>query len=162
RRTRRRSRPSCGTCWCRIRRSRPTRRSGSPWRAKLRLEGRESAKAMSGVSAPRRAVFLDRDGVLNDAIRRNGRPHPPADVGGLRIPAAVPPAVTRLRQAGFLTIAVTNQPDVARGTQTREGVEAINRAIRAQVPLEEILVCYHDDGAGCDCRKPGPGLIIAA
>jgi transaldolase len=117
---------------------------------------------MSGVSAPRRAVFLDRDGVLNDAIRRNGRPHPPADVGELRIPAAVPPAVTRLRQAGFLTIAVTNQPDVARGTQTREGVEAINRAIQAQVPLEEILVCYHDDGAGCDCRKPGPGLIIAA
>ncbi len=114
------------------------------------------------MSARRRAVFLDRDGVLNEAILRNGRPHPPADLGALRIPAAVPPAVTRLREAGFLTIAVTNQPDVARGTQTRDRVEAINHAIRAQVPLDAIFVCYHDDDAACDCRKPGPGLIIAA
>jgi transaldolase len=113
-------------------------------------------------STPRRAVFLDRDGVLNEAIRRNGRPHPPADLGELRIPAAVPPAIARLREAGFLAIAVTNQPDVARGTQTRDRVEAINRAIRAEVMLDDVRVCYHDDEAVCDCRKPGPGLIIAA
>jgi transaldolase len=114
------------------------------------------------VSRARRAVFLDRDGVLNEAVLRNGRPHPPADLAALRIPAAVPPAVQRLRDAGFLTIAVTNQPDVARGTQTRDRVEAINQAVQAQVPLDAILVCYHDDAERCDCRKPGPGLIIAA
>ena len=110
----------------------------------------------------RRAVFLDRDGVLNEAIRRNGRPHPPAGLADLRIPAEVPPAVSRLREAGFLAIVVTNQPDVARGAQTREAVEAINRAIRAQVSVDEIRVCYHDDDADCACRKPGPGLLIDA
>ncbi len=106
-----------------------------------------------------RAVFLDRDGVLNDAILKNGRPHPPSDLAELRIPAAVPAAVARLRDAGFLTIAVTNQPDVARGSQSRDTVEAINRAIQAQVPLDDIIVCYHDDAANCDCRKPAPGLL---
>jgi transaldolase len=110
----------------------------------------------------RRAVFLDRDGVLNDAIRRNGKPHPPATLGELHIPPAVPPAIARLRDAGFLTIVVTNQPDVARGTTSRETVEAINHAVRAQVPVDEIRVCYHDNDARCDCRKPGPGLIIEA
>jgi transaldolase len=109
-----------------------------------------------------RAVFLDRDGVLNEAIRRHGKPHPPADLDQLRILPGVPSAVARLREAGFLTIVVTNQPDVARGAQTREQVEAINGAIRAQVPVDEIRVCYHDDDARCDCRKPGPALIVEA
>jgi transaldolase len=113
-------------------------------------------------TARRRAVFLDRDGVLNDAIVRKGRPHSPEDLSELRIPPGVPPAVTRLRAAGFLTIAVTNQPDVARGLQTRERVEAINRAVQAQVPLDDVLVCYHDDEANCDCRKPAPGLLREA
>src|SRR5690349_3049288 len=110
----------------------------------------------------RRAVFLDRDGVLNEAIRRDGKPYPPADVDQLRIPASVPPAVARLRQAGFLTIVVTNQPDVADGKQTREGVEAINRALRAQVPVDEIRVCYDNNKADCACRKPRPGMLIDA
>jgi transaldolase len=110
----------------------------------------------------RRAVFLDRDGVLNEAVLRNGRPHPPDSVAALRIPPDVPGLIQRLRDAGFLTIAVTNQPDVPRGKQTREAVEAINAALRAVVPLDDLLVCYHDDADACDCRKPGPGLLIEA
>jgi D-glycero-D-manno-heptose 1,7-bisphosphate phosphatase len=100
--------------------------------------------------------------VLNEAIRRNGKPYPPADLDQLRILPGVPSAVARLREAGFLTIVVTNQPDVARGAQTRGQVEAINGAIRAQVPVDEIRVCYHDDDDQCDCRKPGPALIVEA
>lgn len=115
-----------------------------------------------GTGPARKAVFLDRDGVLNEAVLRNGRPHPPADVSALRIPPDVPGLIQRLRDAGFLTIGVTNQPDVARGAQSRAAVDAINAALRAVVPLDDLLVCYHDDADACECRKPGPGLLIQA
>ena len=68
----------------------------------------------------------------------------------------------RCAQAGFLLIVVTNQPDVARGTTTREAVEAINAALGAALPIDEFRTCYHDSEAGCDCRKPKPGALLAA
>ena len=108
------------------------------------------------------AVFLDRDGVLNRAIVRNGRLSPPASLTELEIPPDALGALEALRTAGFLLVVVTNQPDVARGTQTRDVVEAINASLRAALPLDEILVCYHDDPQGCRCRKPRPGLLLDA
>lgn len=109
-----------------------------------------------------RAVFLDRDGVINLAIVKNGKPYPPATVDELQIAADVAPALFALKSAGFLLIGVTNQPDVARGTARLDAVEAINATLQASLPIDEILVCYHDDGAGCDCRKPLPGLLVQA
>jgi len=110
----------------------------------------------------RRAVFLDRDGVLNRAIVRNGTPYPPSGLAEFEVLPGVVEACAALRAAGFLLIVVTNQPDVARGTQRREVVEAINDALRAQVPLDDIRVCYHDGVDGCTCRKPQPGLLLQA
>jgi D-glycero-D-manno-heptose 1,7-bisphosphate phosphatase len=110
----------------------------------------------------RRAIFLDRDGVLNEALVRDGKPFPPASVTELRITADAPSALAALAGAGLVLIGVTNQPDVARGTQRREIVEAINAEILAVLPLQEILVCYHDDANQCDCRKPKPGLLFRA
>ena len=114
------------------------------------------------VTARARAVFLDRDGVLNEALVREGRPYPPASLDELRISPNVPGLVARLRAAGFLVIGVTNQPDVARGTQTREAADAISQAVGRAMSLEALLACYHDDAAACRCRKPAPGLIEAA
>lgn len=110
----------------------------------------------------RRAVFLDRDGVLNRAIVRNGKPYPPSGLADLEVLPGVPDACIVLRQKGFLLIVVTNQPDVARGTQRREAVETINNALRASIPLDDIRVCYHDEPDGCSCRKPQPGLLLQA
>lgn len=110
----------------------------------------------------RQAVFLDRDGVLNRAIVRDGRPYPPATLAKLQILPDAPDALETLKAAGFLLIGITNQPDVARGTQSRAVVESINAALLAALPLQEILVCYHDDRDGCDCRKPRPGLLLQA
>lgn len=112
--------------------------------------------------ALRRAVFLDRDGVLNRAFVRNGTPHPPATLAELEIVPDAPKAIGNLKVAGFLLIGITNQPDVARGTQRREVVDAINGRLLAALPLREILVCDHDDHDGCECRKPRPGLLMQA
>jgi len=111
----------------------------------------------------RQAVFLDRDGVLNRAfVRADGKSHPPQGLDEMEILPGVVRACRALGQAGFLLIVVTNQPDVARGVQRRVVVEAINDALRRQVPVDDILVCYHDDVDGCDCRKPKPGLLLEA
>jgi D-glycero-D-manno-heptose 1,7-bisphosphate phosphatase len=108
------------------------------------------------------AVFLDRDGVLNRAVVRDGKPYPPASVEAVEIPPDVPTSLVRLKAAGFRLVVVTNQPDVAKGTQTRAGVEAINAALLAQLPIDEFRVCYHQDADHCDCRKPKPGLLLQA
>jgi D-glycero-D-manno-heptose 1,7-bisphosphate phosphatase len=110
----------------------------------------------------RPAVFLDRDGVLNAPCVVGGRPFPPASVDALRVLPGAREAVLRLRGAGFAIVVVTNQPDVARGIQTREAVEAINAALAAQISIDAFKVCYHDDADECDCRKPKPGLLERA
>lgn len=110
----------------------------------------------------RRAVFLDRDGVLNAAVVIDGRPHPPRDVGALELLPRVEESCRRLGQAGLLLIGVTNQPDVARGEATSESVDAINGWLVERLGLTAMLTCPHDDAAGCDCRKPRPGLLLEA
>lgn len=108
----------------------------------------------------RRAVFLDRDGILNEAIVRNGRPYPPRDLAELVIPADVRPALENLIDAGYLLFGCTNQPDVARGTTSRQAVDGINRHLLEVLPVTEISVCWHDDADDCPCRKPKPGLLL--
>jgi len=109
-----------------------------------------------------RAVFLDRDGVLNRALIVDGRPHSPSGLHEVEIPSGAPEACARLREAGFLLVVVTNQPEVARGRLTRKSVEEINNFLRGRVPFDDVRVCYHDDADECDCRKPKPGMLLAA
>jgi D-glycero-D-manno-heptose 1,7-bisphosphate phosphatase len=108
----------------------------------------------------KRAVFLDRDGVINAAVVREGKPYPPASLAEVRILEDVPQALRLLKAAGLGLAVITNQPDVARGTQQREVVEAINSWLGSQLPLDRFEVCYHDEADACDCRKPKPGLIV--
>ena len=110
----------------------------------------------------RRAVFLDRDGVINKSIIRDGKPYPPASVRETAIVEDALPSLLRLKQEGFLLIVVTNQPDVSRGSTARESVEDIHRFLSAHLPLDDFAVCYHDDQDACTCRKPLPGLLLAA
>lgn len=110
----------------------------------------------------RRAIFLDRDGVLNEAVVRNGKPYPPERVADLKIPAGTADALAKLKSRDFLLLVVSNQPDVARGKQKREVVEEMAKRLSAELPLDGVLTCYHDDKDDCDCRKPRPGLILGA
>jgi D-glycero-D-manno-heptose 1,7-bisphosphate phosphatase len=110
----------------------------------------------------RRAVFLDRDGVINRAEMRNGKPHPPMSLSALEILPGVPKALRVLREAGWLLIVITNQPDVARGITPLAIVESIHKNLLTKLPLDEIRTCYHDDNDRCDCRKPHPGALLSA
>ena len=115
-----------------------------------------------GVGPLKAAAFLDRDGVINRSIVRNGTPHPPASIDELEILPGVPDAIGRLKAAGYAVIVVTNQPDIARGTTPSATVEAIHDRLRALLPVDEIRMCPHDDADGCLCRKPKPGLLQQA
>jgi D-glycero-D-manno-heptose 1,7-bisphosphate phosphatase len=107
-----------------------------------------------------RGVYLDRDGVLNRAIVRDGKPYPPASPADLEILPGVPEALARHRRAGFRLVVVTNQPDVARGTLPLVTVEAIHAHMAATLPLDAIEVCLHGHDGECDCRKPKPGMLL--
>jgi D-sedoheptulose 7-phosphate isomerase len=110
----------------------------------------------------RRAVFLDRDGVINRAFVREGKPFPPSTLQELEILPGVPEALCELKQHGYKLLVVTNQPDVARGKQSRQTVDAMHQALSARLPLDDVLVCYHTDQDNCDCRKPMPGMLLEA
>jgi D-glycero-D-manno-heptose 1,7-bisphosphate phosphatase len=110
----------------------------------------------------RPAVFLDRDGVLNEVEVRDGRPHPPADAEHLKLLPGVERACETLRAAGLPLIVVTNQPDIGRGTTDVAQVARINERLRESLDLDEIIVCPHDDVDDCPCRKPRPGMLLDA
>jgi D-glycero-D-manno-heptose 1,7-bisphosphate phosphatase len=110
----------------------------------------------------RTAVFLDRDGVLNRAVVLHGVPRPPSSLDELELLPGVREACYRLHEADLLLVVVTNQPDVARGAQTAAVVDALNERLTDELPLDDVLVCLHDDADGCACRKPKPGLLIDA
>ena len=111
----------------------------------------------------RPAVFLDRDGVLNESFTGpDGVPRLPPGLDEFVLVPGAHDGCQELRSLGFLLIVATNQPDVARGTQRREVVEAIHRHLREAVDVDDVRVCYHDDADRCDCRKPKPGLLLTA
>jgi len=111
----------------------------------------------------KRAAFLDRDGVINAAVVRDGKPYPPASVAEFALLPGVGEACAALQAAGFLLVVATNQPDVGRGTQRREEVEAMHAAMCAQLPIDRVEVCY-DPGQGVpsEFRKPAPGMLLRA
>ena len=107
-------------------------------------------------------MFFDRDGVLNCAVVRDGKPYPPSSLMEVKILPETLDALQKLAYRGYLMLGITNQPDVARGTQTRAVVEKINELVLSRLPIREIFTCFHDNADACDCHKPKPGLIFQA
>jgi D-glycero-D-manno-heptose 1,7-bisphosphate phosphatase len=109
-----------------------------------------------------RAVFLDRDGVINRSVIRDGKSYPPPTLAEMEFFPGVDRALKLLDTAGFLRIVVTNQPDVATGVQRQEVVESMHQHIRATLAVDDIKVCYHVNEHQCACRKPKPGMLLDA
>ena len=111
-----------------------------------------------------RAIFLDRDGVINVSVVRDGKPYAPSTVEEFTLLPGVVEACRKLKDAGFILVVATNQPDVGRGTQPQATVEAMHAKMCAVLPIDRVEVCYHA-GRGepeCDCRKPKPGMLLRA
>lgn len=110
-----------------------------------------------------RAVFLDRDGVINRTLVRENKPFAPSNLGDFEIYPEVPEACRRLKKAGFMLVVATNQPDVGRGTLDQKVVEEIHAEMIRRLPLDRVEVCYHPGkGLECDCRKPKSGMLLRA
>ena len=111
---------------------------------------------------PRRAVFLDRDGVLNPPVVRDGKPYPPASVEEFSIYPEAAQACIALKNAGFILVVATNQPDVGRGAQRREIIEAMHAKLMRELPIDRIEVSYDggDEKPPSEFRKPRPGMLL--
>lgn len=107
-----------------------------------------------------KAVFLDRDGVLSEAPMRDGKPGSPRTLAEFRLLPGVPEAVRRLKEAGYLVIVVTNQPDVARGLVSQEVIDQMHHSLICSCRMDGVFACFHD--SGCNCRKPACGLLLDA
>lgn len=114
-------------------------------------------------TAKRPCLFLDRDGVVNESVVRGGKPYPPSTPEEVRYITGILELCQSAKQAGWLVIIATNQPDVGRGTMARSTVEAIHDSMRRDLPLDDIEVCY-DPGQGQPSafRKPAPGMLLHA
>lgn len=108
------------------------------------------------------AFFLDRDGVLNKLIIRNGKAQAPYTLDEFALYPGVEEALRIIKENNFLTIVVTNQPDVSRGWVTLESVELINSQIKKLLPIDDIKICFHENHHNCECRKPKPGMLLEA
>jgi D-glycero-D-manno-heptose 1,7-bisphosphate phosphatase len=111
-------------------------------------------------SGKRRAVFLDRDGVLAEAIvRADGHPYAPTRVEDFALVPEAAEQVTRLREAGFLCIVFTNQPELANGELLQSDLDEMHRTMQAALPLDDVYVCPHNKVENCRCHKPSLGMI---
>lgn len=110
----------------------------------------------------KKAVFLDRDGVINQTIFRMGKPRAPYTLEEFSFLPGVPEAISFLREEGFELVIVTNQPDVARGWVSREAVDLVNNYVSESLGIPDVRACFHTEHDRCDCRKPEPGMLLSA
>src|SRR5215471_9104382 len=112
------------------------------------------------MSAGVKAVFFDRDGVINQTVFRKGAHRAPADMSEFAYIEGVLETLPVLHARGYQLLVCTNQPDVARGWQPLERVLEFHRKIVADLPVARVYACFHDDAQDCACRKPKPGLLL--
>jgi D-glycero-D-manno-heptose 1,7-bisphosphate phosphatase len=109
-----------------------------------------------------RAVFLDRDGVLVVPEMRDGRSFAPRSLEAFSLYPDAAASLARLKAAGYLLVAVTNQPDIGNGLVSIDTVNEMHRLMSQALPIDRIEMCPHSQSEVCDCRKPKPGMLINA
>jgi D-glycero-D-manno-heptose 1,7-bisphosphate phosphatase len=110
----------------------------------------------------KRAIFIERDGILNELSTETKKPIPPRTLEEFRVKSEAGPALYELKAAGFILIATTNQPGLSCGYQSRRELDRIHDVLRRRLPLDDLMVCPHDESDYCPCRTPRPGLLIEA
>jgi D-glycero-D-manno-heptose 1,7-bisphosphate phosphatase len=108
------------------------------------------------------AVFLERDGVLNRVREERKNQRTPLTLDEFSVADDALQPLQALKAAGFLLLATTNQPGLSRGYQSRRELDLMHAVLKRRLPLDDILVCPHDEMDRCPCRKPRPGLLTEA
>jgi histidinol-phosphate phosphatase family protein len=122
-----------------------------------RVRGELAARRAAPLPAPGFAVLFDRDGTLVHDVPYNGDPRLVDPVPGALA------ALTRLRAGGVPVGVISNQSGIGRGRVTRDQVDRVNARVEELLgPFDTWQLCPHAPDAGCDCRKPRPGLVLAA
>jgi len=109
-----------------------------------------------------KAIFLDRDGIINHVVyhKDTNKPSSPRTIEEFRLINGIKKHLYELTKKGFLLFVISNQPDISRGKIKNGTTEEINKIIYEKFPIKEIKVCPHDDKDNCTCRKPKPGMIF--
>lgn len=110
----------------------------------------------------RKAVFLDRDGIINNPVMLNGKPYPPLKIINTQPVKGAKELVKSLHEAGYLVLVMTNQPDVGNHIITKSRIETINNYLKSLLNFDDIFTCYHTEADMCDCREPNLGLFVIA
>tara|TARA_B100000530_G_C15725700_1_gene395741 strand:- start:72 stop:614 length:543 start_codon:yes stop_codon:yes gene_type:complete len=106
----------------------------------------------------KKAIFLDRDGVLVIPIFKNGRSYAPLELNDFKVFPDAKESIKKLKMLGFKIIVITNQPDIHDNILTKEIVDEMNLILKKKVDYDDIEVCY-DKIASSPRRKPNPGMI---
>lgn len=109
-----------------------------------------------------RAVFLDRDGVVNKVILKDGKPYSPKKFDEFVFNDGIKEVVHKMKELGYRVFVVSNQPDIARGEISQDILDLMTQKMRFGLPVDNVYICPHDDHHDCLCRKPKPGMLIQA
>jgi D-glycero-D-manno-heptose 1,7-bisphosphate phosphatase len=108
------------------------------------------------------AVFIERDGILNKPRVERHHQVSPLTMDQFHLNTEIAPLLNELKAAGLLLIVTTNQPGISRGYQSRRELDRMHQLVKSSFPIDDLLVCPHEDADACPCRKPKPGLLIEA
>lgn len=92
-------------------------------------------------------------------VRADGKSYAPTRVEDFALVAGAGEQVQRLRDAGFLCIVFTNQPELANGLLLRADLDTMHRQMMAAIQLDDVYVCPHDKSDGCPCHKPATAML---
>jgi len=109
-----------------------------------------------------KAIFFDRDGVLNELVERNGGFYSPRKLSDFKIINNAAKVTKKTNLLGFVNIVISNQPDVSRGHMSKKELEKMTDRLSNKLSLDDFFYCIHDDSDLCNCRKPAAGLLEQA
>ena len=125
-------------------------------------EKRPGGRICALISRMKSGVFIEPDGILTQAPVEGQHQVGPLKLGGFRLNAGAVPVLRKLKAAGLQLIVTTNQPGLSNGCQSRRELDRMHFQMRTTFPLDDILICPHDEMDDCECRKPRPGLLFEA
>ena len=117
---------------------------------------------MENICSSFKCIFLDRDGVINKPIIIDNKPYSPRNKYQFELLPNIEKYLKKIHSLGFLTIIITNQPDISTNHINENLLNEFHDIIKNKMPITDIYVCKYIDTDDCYCRKPKPGLILTA